>query len=282
MEEKPVRVDIEAILKSKNPKLLKALPNFVLRYIKRILHQDESNKSFEQLKNAKGLEYVDSIIKEFDLKADIYGLQNIPDKGRFVFAANHPLGGLESHIFMSAVAKKHTNIKFLVNDILMAITNLDNIFLPINKHGSQARESSKLIDEMYASDNQILVYPAGLVSRKNKGVIRDLTWQKSFVSKAKLFDRDIIPVYIDGKNSKFFYRLSSFRRKIGIKANLEMFYLIDESFKQKGNTISIYFGKPISPEILDYKVYKSAEWAEKIKSHVYLLKNDVNLEFETR
>lgn len=282
MDEKPVRVDIEAILKSKNPKLLKVLPGFALRYIKRILHQDESNKSFELHRNKKGLGYVEGIISEFKINIDIQGLENIPSNGRFVFASNHPLGGLESMVFMSAISKKHKNLKFLVNDILMAVTNLKDIFLPINKHGAQARESAKLIDEMYASDNQILVYPAGLVSRKNNGIVKDLAWQKSFVSKAKTFNRDIIPVYIDAKNSKFFYRLSSFRRKIGIKANLEMFYLIDEAFKQKGNTISIYFGKPISNEILDYKKYKPAEWADRIKSQVYLLKNDVNLEFETR
>ncbi len=280
MKNKNIKIDIEKIIGEKNPKLLKILPRFIINYIKKILHQDDVNYELEKNKDKIGLDFVEAIISDFNLNVKITGLENVPKSGRFIFVSNHPLGGLESMVFMSAVSKIYNNnFKFLVNDVLMNLKNLEPLFLPINKYGSQARQSAKIIDEYYKTDKQILIYPAGLVSRRIKGKITDLEWQKSFVSKAISHKRDIIPLFIDGKNSNFFYNVASFRKFIGIKANLEMFYLVNETFKQKNKTIPIYFGKPISYKILKESKIKHNILAKKIKDYTYSLKNNINLDF---
>jgi putative hemolysin len=267
---KPLQIDVEKIIKEKNPKLLKRLPKFIIRYLKRIVHQEEINEFLKENSDYKDLDFVDTTLKHMDILTEIHGFDNIPNTGRFVFVANHPLGGLESMVFMREVAKKHPNIKFPVNDILMALENLHGIFVPLNKLGTQSKEAAQKLDEVFYSDAQILFFPAGLCSRKIKGKIVDLKWRKTFVAKAVKSNRDIIPVYIDGKNSNFFYNLSNFRRFLGVKTNIEMLYLADEMLKQRGQTIKIRFGKPFPCSKIDNSKNYS-EWADYFKAKTYEL-----------
>jgi len=162
-------------------------------------------------------------------------------------------------------------MKFPVNDILMTIKWLDNIFIPINKHGANSKDAVKQLDDAYGSDAQILMFPAGLVSRKKKGKIVDLEWKNNFIKKAITYQRDIIPVHISGKNSNFFYNLANIRKFLRIKANIEMLYLVDEFYKQRGNNLEISFGKPVSwADIAKDKDRNKS--AAMIKEMVYQLK----------
>ncbi|HBK30605.1 MAG TPA: glycerol acyltransferase, partial [Porphyromonadaceae bacterium] len=155
----------------------------------------------------------------------------------FIFASNHPLGGLDGICLSAYLGEKYNgNIRYLVNDVLMHIRNLRTIFVPVNKYGAQAKESAKAIQEAYRSDNQIITFPAGLCSRKQNGKIKDLPWMKSFVLKAIEHQRDIIPVHFKGKNSAFFYNFSAIRKFVGVKFNIELVYLPDEMFKNKNQT----------------------------------------------
>jgi putative hemolysin len=274
-EDQSLRIDVDAVLEAKNPKLARRLPRFVKSYLKRIVHQDTINKFLEESKGKQGIEFVEATIKFLDLKVEIEGFENLPDSGRYIFAANHPLGGLESLVLMSTVNKKFKDFKFVVNDILMFLKPLAVLFLPINKHGSQSRESLTLINEYYASDYQILYFPAGLVSRKIKGKVQDLAWQKSFVNKAVEFKRDIVPIFIEGRNSNFFYNLSRFRKFLGIKANIEMLYLADEMMKQRGKTIKIVFGEVFPYTNID-KSKNTTEWAAYFRNLVYSLQKSKN------
>jgi putative hemolysin len=267
-----LKVDVEGILKAKNPALAKKLPRFLIRYLKRIVHQDEVNSFMEANRENYNLDFVDSVIKYMDLKIEVKGFENVPKSGRFVFAANHPLGGLESIVLMKVISEKFSDFTFVVNDILMVLTPLSGLFVPINKHGSQSREGLNRINEAYSSNRQLLYFPAGLVSRKIKGKIIDLKWQKSFISKSIEYNRDIVPVYIDGNNSRFFYNLSNLRKFFGIKVNIEMLYLVDEMIKQKGKTISLTFGKPVSNSLFD-KSKNTSDWAEYLRDLTYSLKN---------
>jgi putative hemolysin len=148
---------------------------------------------------------------------------------------------------------------------------LKELFIPVNKHGKSGIESVKMINAQFASDELTLVFPAGLVSRKQDGgIIKDLEWKKSFITKARQYQRDIIPVYVEGNNSNFFYNLSRWRKRLGIKANIEMFYLMDEMYKQRGKKITIYFGEPIKYSIFD-KTKTDEQWANYIKELVYKL-----------
>lgn len=266
-------IDVEKVFASKNAKMLRYIPRFFISYLKRIVHQDDINEFLIKAKDIKGIEYAKAIIDKFNPKVSIHGLENIPDEGRFIFASNHPLGGLDGMIFIDAVGKKFRDIKFPVNDILMNITNFGDIFLPINKHGATGREAAARLDAAFASDSQILMFPAGMVSRKTKGVIKDGEWKRTFVTKAITHHRDIIPVYISGQNSAFFYNMHNFRKIFGIKLNIEMLYLPDEMYKQNGKKISITFGKPFAWN--EFSSKHAQETAEKLKEMTYsLAKND--------
>ncbi len=264
-------IDIDKVFEDKNPGLKKYIPKFLINYLKRITHQEQINEFISNHSHIYGIEYAEAIVKNFGTKYIIKGEENLPKEGRFVFASNHPLGGMDGMIFVAAVGKFYKQLKFPVNDILMNIKNLHSIFLPINKHGGHPKEAARMIEEAYASNNQILMFPAGLVSRRKNGVIKDLEWKKTFITKAQKHNRTIIPVHISGENTNFFYNLSNWRKRLGIKANIEMLYLVDELYQQYNKVITITFGKPISPEELD-KTKTANEWAQKIRDEVYALK----------
>lgn len=263
------RIDIEEVIRSKNPKLLKWMPGFFVRYIKRVLHQNDVNKFLEANKDKDGVDFAKAILEGFNIRVKVIGIENVPPGGRYIFAANHPQGAIDSMALVSIVHSHLGELKFMVNDLLMFLVPLRSIFIPLNLFGKQSREAADLIESVYKSNMQVLYYPAGLVSRKKKGIIRDLEWKKTFISKARLYQRDIIPVYIHLKNSNFFYRLASFRKFLGIKANIEMFYLVDELYKQSGNELTLVFGKPISHESLGTSSSTDKAMAEKIRLSVY-------------
>jgi 1-acyl-sn-glycerol-3-phosphate acyltransferase len=261
-------IDIEKIIASKNPKLLKWLPGFLLRYIKRILHENDVNAFMAANGHLKNFEFVRAVLKEFGVTLVVKGLENIPADGKCIIAANHPLGGLDGLALMEAAGQKRADIQFLVNDILMNLKSLDDLFVPVNKHGAQYAMDA--INKAYSSDRPVLIFPAGLVSRKQENGIEDLVWKKSFVTQAQRNQSPIIPTFIEGRNSKFFYNIEVWRRRLGIKANIGMFYLVDEMYKQKGKTITIIFGKPVMPETLTTNI-TPVEWSARIKAHVYAI-----------
>lgn len=267
-----MNINIRKVFADKNPALARRLPGFLYRWLERTIHQEEFNHLLTYAADKKGVSFLDEAIAFFDLHVHTIGLEHITNDRRYIFASNHPLGGLDGVVLIDVISKKFGNIKAPVNDILMNVENIKEFFIPVNKHGKQDRNTAIETEEIFGSDKQILTFPAGLCSRKIKGEIVDLQWKKSFITKAIQYQRDIVPVYFDGRNSNFFYNLSNFRKKIGLKANIEMLYLPDEMFKQKGKELHIYFGKPIS-----YKTFDNSrtpeQWADFVKSIVYQSKN---------
>ncbi len=246
------------------------MPDFLLRYIKRIAHEDELNDIMARNAPLRGLDFVDAIITDLGVEVVLEGEDNIPLEKKVIFAANHPLGGLDGIALMHALGKHRQDIKFLVNDLLSNIKNFDGLFVPVNKHGSHGRRETAVIEETYASAGAVLIFPAGLVSRKQPGGIKDLEWKKSFISKARKYERDVVPVYIEGRNSEFFYNLARLRKGIGIKSNIEMFYLADEMFAQKDKKVTIRVGKSISWKYFEPSKHDK-HWAEEVKQQVYAM-----------
>lgn len=267
------RIDVEKVLYSKNPSLRKIIPRIFVNYLKKIVHQDELNLFLENSGHLRDAGLIEAGLKFFEIKYSVSGIENIPVPGRYIFVSNHPLGGLDGLVFIFEVSKIFPDVKFPVNDILTNIENLSGIFLPVNKHGRQGKEAARKIEEAYSSDAQILYFPAGLCSRKKRGVISDLKWHKSFISKAVQHRRDIIPAYFSGRNSDFFYNLSNFRKSIGIKSNIEMLYLADEMFRQRGKEIRLVFGSKIPWQTFD-RSKTAPEWAEWVRSRAYGLQSD--------
>ncbi len=262
-------IDIENVIRNKNDKLIKWLPRFVINYIKRIVHEDDINGIMSRIGHTEGLDFVDGTLNELNVRIKTIGTENIPKKGGIILAANHPLGGLDGMAFMKAVGEVRTDFQFLVNDILLNIKNLAPLFVPVNKLGANPRLASKIIEESYSQDIAILVFPAGLVSRKLSGGVADLEWKKSFIARSIKYQKDVVPVHINGENSAFFYNLARLRERLGLK-NIEMMLLPREMFKQRGHTLTITFGKPIPWTSFD-KSRSLTEWAADVRRKVYEL-----------
>ncbi|SFN79037.1 Acyltransferase [Algoriphagus ornithinivorans] len=263
-------IDIEKAIASKNPSLLKWMPGFVLSYIKRVTHESWMNGIMDRIGHLKGLDFVNALIEEFEMDVELIGEEKVPREGGVIIAANHPLGGMDGIALMYALGRIRTDIRFLVNDLLMTFDNFNPIFVPVNKHGRNSQETLDKIEEVYSKDFAVLIFPAGLVSRKIDGEIKDLQWKKSFIAKSKKYKKDILLSFIEGGNSKFFYNLANWRKKLGIKANLEMFYLADEMYKQRGQKVKIRIGERIKYQTFtDEK--SDAQWADQMKEKVYEL-----------
>ena len=264
-------IDIDKILTEKNPKLKKWIPSFIVRFLKRVLHQDEINQILIDNINNNDYDFCVSILSKFNIKVNLIGSENIPKNGGAIFTSNHPLGGMDALAIIQEITTYRKDLKFVVNDILLNLKNLKGLFVGVNKHGTNSKESILNLNKVFESDQAVFVFPSGLVSRKSKGVVRDLTWKKTVITRSKKFKKDIIPLHIDGELSNFFYRLSAFRTKLGITANIEMLYLIDETLKQKNKTYTITIGEPISFTTFD-KTKTDLEWAQFVKEKAYSLK----------
>ncbi len=273
MPDKPL-LDIKRVIANKNPKLADRIPKFVYDYLGRLIHQKELNHIFSTAidNDITGTRFATYALSELGTKYEAHGLENIPDSGRFIFASNHPLGGLDAMVMIDCISKRFPNLKFIVNDVLMHIAPMKEIFLPINKFGRQSQEYARSIRENLASDDQLLIFPAGLCSRKIDGEVKDIKWRNSFVKMAVSGLRDIVPVYFEGLNSKRFYRIANWRKKLGIKFNIEMILLPDEMFRQRSNNLNIYFGKPISFQTFDSSRSMS-DWCQYVRENVYCMAN---------
>jgi putative hemolysin len=279
MDKPAFRVDIDALFRKKNPGLYRWIPGFLLRWVKRTVHQEEINGALERNKNYRDAEFAEHIIlDELGARINSSGIHNIPSSGGAIIAANHPLGGLDGMILMVEASKVRKDVRVIVNDILTALPNFGDIFIPVNKIGSKAKESLQRVEDAYASNKLVLVFPAGLCSRQINGAIRDLDWQKSFISRALKYNLPIVPTYISGENSNWFYSLANFRKFLGIKANIEMFYLPDEMFRQKGKEVHMTVGKPIPASTFDQR-HSQAEWAQMVKDFVYQLRQNPDSDF---
>lgn len=270
-------IDIERVIAGKNPRLLKLIPRFLINYLKRILHQDQLNEALYRHRNEQGLEFVAAILKELKVNVVVKGESNLISADRYVAVSNHPLGGLDGMALMLAIGKIRNDFVVPSNDFLMHLPNMRSLFIPVNKHGSNA-ENIVQFNNAFSSEKAILYFPAGLCSRKIKGNIVDLEWKKTFLSKAKKFNRDIIPVHISGRNSNFFYNMANLRKWLGLKANIEMLYLVDEMFRQNSKDIVITFGKPIPHSTFDKRMNDN-KWTALIREHVYKLQADPDAEF---
>ena len=244
-------IDIKGLIKSKNPKLLKWLPGFVLSYLRRILHEDEINQFLIDNENYYDADFCEAIINYFNIQLEIEGVENIPENGPVILAMNHPLGGMDAIGLIVAIRHRRNDVKFIVNDLLMNLKNLRNLFIGVNKHGKNDLSIREQIKNAFHSENAICIFPAGLVSRKIEGKVQDLNWKKTFITYGRELKRTIVPIHIEGELTPFFYRMSKFRKFIGIKANIEMLWLSDEFFKQRNKRIKITVGKPILSADID-------------------------------
>ena len=276
-------IDLRRVFNAKVPKLMKFMPNWLFRRIQKLLHEDDINEILTKYGHLKGVDFINALIADFNLDLELKGIDNLMRSDRILVASNHPLGGLDGIALIAVVGNHRGATLTPVNDFLMFVKPLEPIFIPVNKVGSATAnrdENIRLFNETFAGDTTICYFPFGLCSRKtDDGKIQDLEWKKTFLTKSKAYQRDIVPVHIGGRNSNFFYNLARWRKKLKIKVNIEMAFLIDEFFKQRNQKLTISFGKPIPYQTFDRR-FNDAQWAEKLRTFSYQLGNDCNLDFD--
>ena len=276
-------IDLRKIFTAKVPKLMKHMPDWLFRKIQKLLHEADINEILTKYGHLKGVDFINALIADFNLELELKGVDNLMASDRILVASNHPLGGLDGIALIAAVGNHRGTTLTPVNDFLMFVKPLEPIFIPVNKVGSATanrEENIRLFNETFEGDATICYFPFGLCSRKtDDGKIQDLDWKKTFLTKSKAYHRDIVPVHIEGRNSKFFYNLARWRKKLKIKVNIEMAFLVDEFFKQRNKKLTISFGKPIPYQSFDRR-FTDAQWAEKLRTFSYQLGDDCNLVFD--
>ena len=270
MERVPQILDIEQVIRNKAGKKADRIPKFVINWFKNFMHLDFINGFLKE--GYVGVEFCEKGLEYLGVEIEVEGLENLPKDGRkYTFASNHPLGAIDGVTLGAVIGKEYDgNIKYLMNDLLMNLKGMAPLGIPINKLGGQARNLPRLINEVYESDCQMLVFPAGLCSRKIDGKIQDIEWGKSFIKKSRDTGRDIVPIHFEGENSKRFYRIAKWQKRLGLKFNIAMMLLPDEMYRSKGRKYRITIGKPIAISSLD-KSKTDVEWAQEIRKQVYEL-----------
>ena len=265
-------LNVEEVL---GPKLLKKLPRFAVNFFKRRIHQDEINDCIMKAEHYHGAEFFDEALKYVGITYKVRGIENLDMSKKYVFACNHPLGGPEALIIGSLFRQIYGDgFKVPSNQLLMNMKPLKEFFVPVNVISSkQSRDLGVKIAEMFSSDRQVLVFPAGLCARKIKGKVTEMPWKKMFVTQSRKYEKDIVPLHISGFNSRRFFFFSWLSRILKLKFNLGMIFLVDELFNKKGQEFVITIGKPISYTTLD-KSKTDLEWAAEIKNKVEELSRD--------
>ena len=270
-----LQFDIRAVLKSKAPNA--HVPDFLIRYLERIVHIKQMNALLRKYPDLHGYDFIRLVIsEELGCSASIDGTEHIPTDGKpVIFVSNHPLGGLDGMIIAQMIhdnRKDQRPLKVIVNELLMYLEPINELWAPVNKVGRLSKEQALEQQRMWESESDVLSFPAGICSRlqriDGKWKIQDLEWQKNFVQRAKEYQRDIVPIYFEGQNSRFFYALAYIRKLLHIKLNIEMLYLVDEMYGAHGKHFKVHVLPPIPYTTFDNS-RTPKQWAQYVKEQIY-------------
>jgi len=270
MEEIPKTVDIEKAIRDSKSKFVRSLPKFVVRLIIKSVHQDEMNATIHRNRDKSGVPFINGILNDWNVKVVVTGAENIPVSGKFVFVANHPVGGMDALSLLSTIYRYFPKVVSPSNELFEDIPQLKPVVLGINVFGKNTKETAEKLNQLFESDAQIMIFPAGEVSRRNKGIISDIPWQKSFITKSVQHKRDIIPVHINGRNSNLFYNIANLRKMLGIKLYIETALLPHEMMRQRNSTVALTIGKPIPWQTFT-REKPQTDWAQSVKKLLYSL-----------
>ncbi len=268
-------IDIDAVLQGKMGKKARWVPRPAVSWLKKTIHQDEVNDFLWESRGLTGTPWLKATMKYLDMTLEIEGAENLPakDDGRlYTFVSNHPLGGIDGVALGSIIGEHYDdNFRYLVNDLLMNLPGLAPLCIPINKTGKQSRDFPAMVEAGFRSDHHMLMFPAGICSRKGSdGQIRDIDWKKTFVSKSVETHRDVVPIHFGGRNSEKFYRIANLGDRLKLKFTIATLWLVDEMYKNVGKTFRVTIGKPIPWQTFD-KSKSPVQWAQWVKEQVYSL-----------
>lgn len=261
-------LDLESVIKNSNFGLLKKLPKFVVKLLIKITKQEEINDILTRNAENIGVNFLSSIIKDYNLTVVIEGKENLPENGRCFFVANHPFGIIDGLVLTNTIAEKYGTLKAIGNDVFMYIPHLRPLIAAVNSFGKSSKEYINALEEVFDSETPITHFPAGEVSRVYSWKVQDCKWQKSMITKAISKKRDIVPIHFYGRNSRLFYSIGIVRMMLWIKLNFELMLLPSEMLKKQNQVIRVRIGKPISYQKFD-STLSHWDWAQKLRKHVY-------------
>lgn len=269
----PEPIDIDKVIKNSKSGFMRSLPGFAVNIMKKLIHQDEMNATILKNNDKSGMDFVNAVLEDWKVRVIIHNKENLPETGRFVFVANHPVGAMDALSFLSMIHRFYPNVVSPSNELFGYIPQLRSLIVGVNVFGKNTKDTAEKLTTLFDSDSQVMIFPAGEVSRRKKGVISDPDWQKTFITKAVKHNRDIIPVYIKGRNSNLFYFVANFRKLLGIKMYIETALLPREMMLQRNSDVELTIGKPIS-----WKSFTSekthSEWASYVKEKVYSIASE--------
>ena len=265
-----LRIDIDEVLREKMHRHEKYIPRFVRQWLRRTIHEEELNRILQEGQAASPREFIRIALRHMQVDYTVEGLERLDDRERYLFVANHPFGGMDGMMIAAALIDRFGDVRVVINDLLMHVEPLQPIWLPVNKHGRQTPDYVRQYDEAFYGDIPLLTFPAGLCSRRKNGVVSDTEWRLNFIKRAHAARRKIVPIYVEGQLSNFFYRLARLREGLGIRFNIEMLWLPDEMFRQSGSRLRIIAGEPIAPENLTGTLRQQADT---VREAVYRLKD---------
>lgn len=268
-------IDIGTVLRDKAPGLARWVPPFALRWLRRTVHENDINHILTHYWDLPPQEFVRACFRDWGVTYSMEGLEKLDPRGRYLFVANHPFGGMDGMMLADKLIDRFGDARVVVNDLLMHVEPLRPLWIPVNKHGQQNTSYARKFDEEFFGDLPILTFPAGLCSRRIDGRITDLRWKTSFLKKAYASQRQIVPVFVEGRLSNFFYRVARLRTLLGLKFNLEMLWLPDEMFSQTGRHFRMIAGEPIP--FSELQAFGSlADQAEEVRRKTYFLQKNLS------
>ncbi|WP_295177800.1 lysophospholipid acyltransferase family protein [uncultured Christiangramia sp.] len=232
------------------------------------------NREYDKRKNLNGIDFIDSILNEFEIDFDIpeKDLKRIPKDGSFITVSNHPLGGIDGMILMKLVLEKRPDYKVIANFLLHRLDPLRPYILPVNpfedhKDAKSSLGGMKRSIAHIKAGNALGIFPAGEVSTsKDKHLIVDKPWEPSAMKLIQKSKVPVLPIYFHAKNSVFFYRLAS------MSDVLRTAKLPSEMLSQKRRKIKVRIGHPISVE--DQKEHTNLEaYTAFLRRKTYMLAN---------
>lgn len=270
---KQITVDVEEVLRAKMGPRAKWVPRFVVGWLKRIIHQDQVNAFLIEHQDEQGMQWLHSALDYIDFRLVIKGEENLPpiDGRRYTFVSNHPLGGIDGVAIGALLGDRYGGrVRYLLNDLLMNLPGLRPLGVPVNKTGAQNRDTAVRVDEVFQSDLQVILFPAGLCSRLIKGKIQDLAWKKTAIQKSVQTRRDIVPMHFYGQNSRRFYRIANIGKRLGLRFNIAMLFLVDEVYKNQHKQFELHIGRPIPWQTFTSE-RTPQQWAQWLRERVYEL-----------
>ena len=269
------QIDIGAVIREKAPRAARWIPRPVITWLRRTIHEREINHILASYWSLPPQEFIRAAFREWGVSYSAEGLDRLDPKGRYLFVSNHPFGGMDGMMLADKLIEHFGDARVVVNDLLMHLEPLRPLWIPVNKHGSQSPAYARKFDEEFFGDRPILTFPAGLCSRTVDGRVTDPEWKISFLKKAYASQRLIVPVFVEGRLSNFFYRVYHLRKALGIRFNIEMLWLPDEMFSQKGRHFRIVVGDPIAVAELQ-PCGSLREQVEEVRKKVYSLEKTLD------